>query len=148
MVTYLRTVIKLFLFSIMFFCLTGCDPTTQVKNGIVELDKSMTVGQALDGYQYFSSTNWSSFETSQGQTIVECSGNIKNSSMRLVIQFQINKDDTFELAYAGLWQKEKEISSGGTPYLINIYKNTIINNKFLKMELIKNNSPEFLTELN
>jgi len=141
-------VMKVLLLSVMFFCLAGCDAVNQVKDGVLSLDKSITVGKALDGYQYFSSTTWSSGETSQGKTIVECSGDIKNSSMRLRIQFQINKDDTFELAYAGLWKGEEEISSGGELYLINVYENTAIDNKFLKIELIKNKSPEFMAELN
>lgn len=143
----LKSTIKLMLFSIIVFFFTGCNDVDKVKNGVIQLDKSMTVGNALDKYQYFSSTKWSSGETSQKSLIVECSGYIKNSSMRLIVQFQINKDNTFELAYAGLYQGDKEISSGGESYLINVYRNEVIDNKLLKTELIKNNSPEFIDEL-
>ena len=42
-----------------------------VKNGTLEFDKSVTVGNALDGYKYFGSTKWTSFQDSQKRTIVE-----------------------------------------------------------------------------
>lgn len=142
-----RNIIQLIILTVTLFCLAGCDVVSQVKEGVLAFDKSVTVGQALDGYQYFTSTNWSSFETSQGKTIVECSGDIKNSSMKLTIQFQINKDDTFGLAYAGLWQGEEEISRGGLRYLRNVYENRVIDSTLLKLELIKNKSPEFMAEL-
>ena len=144
---YFKITMNIIISSVIVLCLSGCDPVSQVKEGVLQLDKSVTVGDALDGYQYFSSTEWTSGESSQGKSFVECSGDIKNSSMRLIIQFQINKDDTFEFSYAGLWRGEKEVSNGGMLYLMNAYRNEVIDNKLLQIELIKNNSPEFMAEL-
>ena len=118
-----------------------------VKNGILDFDKSITVGKALDNYRFFRSTAWKEFESDQGRNIVEFTGefdlfalaeeglnipgmygdgfgspslfdmrdrehmklclsnrencilSVKNYTM--TIQFIINLDDTFEIAYIG-----------------------------------------------
>jgi len=54
----------------------GGDPTESVKGGTLDFDTSVTVGDALSGYDYFSETSWESFETSQGRTVVEFKGKI------------------------------------------------------------------------
>ena len=53
---------------------SGClssDPIQMVKKGTLEFDKSVTVGNALNGYKYFNSTKWTSFQDSQKRTIVQ-----------------------------------------------------------------------------
>ncbi|MFA5192524.1 MAG: hypothetical protein WC740_17595 [Verrucomicrobiia bacterium] len=47
-----------------------------MKNGTLEFDTSVQVGKALDGYKYFKKTDWKSFETSQGRTVVEFTGSV------------------------------------------------------------------------
>ena len=45
-----------------------------VKNGVLNIDPSVTVGDALNGYKYFGHTDWKSFEDSQKRRIVEFNG--------------------------------------------------------------------------
>ncbi len=93
------------------FMITGCsNDVSTIKNGTLEFDKSITVGQAFDKYKYFSSTKWKSFSTDNGKKIVEVKGDFKNeylqhmkwedkfASASLIVQFTINKDDTFEIS--------------------------------------------------
>lgn len=137
----MKSLLRLVPFLVMLLCLAGCDPVGIVKEGIMEMDKSVTVGDAFDNYKYFKSVKWESLEDDQGRTIVECSGMIKDSNFRLDVQFTIMKDGkTFELSYAGLWKGEKEIARGGTTYLQNIYDNEVLDCTLLKFELLKNNS--------
>lgn len=48
----------------------------QVKNGYLEFDKSITLGDALDNYKFFKLTKWTEFESDQGRTIIEFTGDI------------------------------------------------------------------------
>jgi hypothetical protein len=91
--------------------LTGCGNTSMVKDGILDIDKSITIGEAFDRYEYLEDITWDSFEATNGRDIVEVRGNFskeliaeKNKLLRsklkkgsLLTQFQINKDETFEL---------------------------------------------------
>jgi len=55
--------------------LAGCNsPIDSVKNGVLELDKSTTVGKAFDNYSCFKKTSWSEIKTKQGQVVVEFNG--------------------------------------------------------------------------
>lgn len=122
--------------------LTACggDPTGSVKNGVLEFDTSVTVGQALDGYDYFKSTSWETFETSQGRTVVEFNGvmdldsyagsslegmvltsdmidkakdTMKELKITYQAQFSISKtDDSFEVQYSGINITGKRIDNG------------------------------------
>ena len=57
--------------------LLGCsDPIGIVKDGSLEINKATTVGKALDNYKYFSKTDWKTFKTDNGQTIVQFNGTI------------------------------------------------------------------------
>jgi hypothetical protein len=47
-----------------------------VKSGSLKIDSSVTVGNALDNYKYFSSTSWKEFEDSQKRIVVEFNGKI------------------------------------------------------------------------
>ena len=80
----------------------------------MNFDNSITVGEAFDKYNYFSDTDWTDFETSNGRKIVQVTGTFNDdyikkmgwtkqfSKASLIVQFKINKDDTFEIAAIGL----------------------------------------------
>jgi len=93
---------------------TGCSEVNTVKDGTLNFDNSITVGQAFDRYSYFSDTDWEDFETSNGRKIVQVTGEFNDDYIKkmgwtkqfkeasLIVQFKINKDDTFEIAAIGL----------------------------------------------
>ncbi len=60
----------------MAVCFVGCNKiggdVSLVKNGYLDFDKSITVGQALDGYKSFDKTEWKAIKTEQGRKIVIC----------------------------------------------------------------------------
>jgi hypothetical protein len=61
----------------MFVIMAGCtkpDPVALVQNGTIELDKSVTVGNALGRYTYFKSANWKAEEDAQKRMIVSFQG--------------------------------------------------------------------------
>lgn len=68
------------LFFILIFAvlnvMSGCSNNAIdiVKNGTLSIDKSTTVGNALENYVYFSKITWNSFEDSQKRRIVEFVG--------------------------------------------------------------------------
>ena len=62
------------LLGVLTLLLAGCsktDPIMLVKNGTLDFDKSVTVGNALDNYKYFSNQSWRSFVDDQKRTVVE-----------------------------------------------------------------------------
>jgi len=66
---------KLVVFGILFqiLILSGCtktDPVKLVKSGVLEMDKSVTIGNALDHYAFFKSTSWKTVRDSQQRNIV------------------------------------------------------------------------------
>lgn len=90
----------------------GCgDNISLVKNGTLELDKSITIGQAFDKYKYFKNTEWKELVTDNGKKIVQVDGIIDKDRMvyfkdrfkeiRITAQFTINPDDTFKFSYYG-----------------------------------------------
>ena len=93
---------------------TGCSDVSTVKDGTLNFDNSITVGQAFDRYSYFSDTDWKDFETSNGRKIVQVTGEFNDDYIKkmgwtkqfkeasLIVQFKINKDDTFEISAIGL----------------------------------------------
>lgn len=117
--------------SVLAFLFAGCskpDPLNIVKNGALNFDKSVTVGNALDNYKYFGASKWNTFEDSQRRTIVEfrapfllakfvgakidqfeitsemlqgVRSKLRDSEFTYVAQFKIGIDGTsFELAYS------------------------------------------------
>lgn len=97
---------------------TGCsdNSVTMVKKGTLEIDKSLTVGQAIDNYKYFKKTKWEVLTTDNGKKVVQAYGEIdlekhpkinakvnptlKQAEMRF--QFVINQDNSFQLGWCGL----------------------------------------------
>lgn len=86
-----------------------------VKNGYLEFDKSITVGQAFNHYAYFKNVEWKSFTTENGRNIVQVNSfmdldkhptgkQLKEqiNSWEVIIQWRINSDNTFEIQYYGL----------------------------------------------
>lgn len=94
--------------------ISGCSDVDTVKNGILNFDNSITVGEAFDKYSYFSDTDWEDFKTSNGRKIVQVTGEFNDNYIKkmgwtkqfkkasLIVQFKINKDDIFEIAAIGL----------------------------------------------
>lgn len=94
---------------------TGCGDVSKVKNGTLEFDKSLTIGEAFDNYKYFKKTDWSEITTDNGKKVVQVDGIVnmdihprgpewkKNvKEMKYIFQFTINKDETFEISYFGV----------------------------------------------
>ncbi len=106
---------KLVLGLIALFVLSGCSDISKVKTGTLAFDKSLSIGDAFDKYKYFKSTKWSDLETDNGKKVVQVDCEIdldkhpsgaewkaNLNSMSVVVQFTINKDDTFQISYYGL----------------------------------------------
>lgn len=55
----------------------GTDPVTMVREGTLDRDKSVTVGNALDGYKHFTRKAWSTFQDAQKRTIVQFTGTVR-----------------------------------------------------------------------
>lgn len=88
----------------------GCSDVSTVKDGTLNFDNSITVGEAFDKYSYFLDTDWTDFKTSNGRKIVQVTGEFNDDYIKkmgwtkqfekasLIVQFKINKDETFEIA--------------------------------------------------
>jgi len=59
----------------------GMDDVTMVKSGILELDKSTTVGQAVDKYKYFTQVTWEKAVTENGRRIVTFTGEMGKEAL-------------------------------------------------------------------
>lgn len=100
-----------------------------VKNGYFENRKSLSVGEVFDNYRGYSDTSWEYFVSDNGQNVVqltgtfvpemaknichlcesntetynECNERVSNlHSIKHVVQFLINHDNTFEVSYFGV----------------------------------------------
>ena len=63
---------RLILLFIVIFGLAACtSPENRVKNGTLDIDKSITVGKAFENYSYFKKTLWSHYTDKQGRDIVQ-----------------------------------------------------------------------------
>lgn len=76
-----------------------------VKNSIMKFDKSITVGQAFDNWELCKDKKWTEFQTNNKKQIVEfiC----KVNKMDCTVQWLINLDDTSEVIYAKLTNKNE-----------------------------------------
>jgi hypothetical protein len=103
--------------------LSGGGNVGLVKNGMLEFDKSLTVGEAFDNYKYFKKVNWESFTTENGREVVQVTGDLDLdlhpqgavwkeggvSKADVLFQFLINRDgDTFNIQTFGLKMKMKD----------------------------------------
>ena len=118
--------------AVVMLVVSGCSDSSigKVQNGVIGFDDSVTVGDALNNYQYFSEKDWRSYEDDQNRTIVEFNGEmdydkfigskymnmeltadqvasnkekIGDMRVRYVAQFVLSKSgDTFRTGYSGL----------------------------------------------
>jgi len=61
-----------------FLLASGCasNPVDSVKNGVLNLDKSTTIGDVFKGYKYFTNGEWKVIHDQQNRTIVQFSGTL------------------------------------------------------------------------
>jgi hypothetical protein len=100
--------------AVSLFSLAGCEFFSNiefVKGSILDIDYSLSIGDALDNYKYFTSTEWKEFETSQGREVVEFKGYYFKNDVIIRIQFRINKD----------WQEDDEGASFRVGYQCYAY---------------------------
>jgi hypothetical protein len=69
-----KRVILICIFLLLFGACSNSDEINLVKNGILELDKSLTVGEAFENYKYFSDVKWEAFKTDNGRRVVQVTG--------------------------------------------------------------------------
>lgn len=81
------------------------DDIKTVKDGILEyINRKITVGQAFDKYSHFSTKHWKSFESKQGNKVVEFKGEMPvTEDMRqkrtMTIQFILDDPNGFQVGY-------------------------------------------------
>jgi len=149
----LRSVIPVFLLvGLLGIWISGCGGQTPeqkinlVKKGVLDFDTSLILGDALDNYKYFQSTNWSFLETGQGREIVEFEGVLINlgDNARLIYlhQFPLSQEDeTFQTGSSELVlvKNSRRKSNFKQANLIEkIYKNQEIGILSLKSMMMQN----------
>jgi len=124
-----------------------------VKNGILDFDKSLTVGQAFDNYKYFKDVEWESFTSENGRKVVEVNAKLDFSkypdsealkkqevkNITIFFQFLINQDlESFQIHTYGM---EFEMNDGTKKTVdakdLNLNQYNILNN----LQEIYNNQP-------
>lgn len=151
---------KRFIFGILtamlMLGLSGCsDNTSLVKNGIMNFNKTITVGQAFDNWNDCENSEWSSFETDNKTPVVQFSCEKKGvneymskvksflskkeqnkasyidiKSITQIFQWTINKDDTFQIdnvQVETVWSDGKRFSDSQKfmEQLKSVYNNEI-----------------------
>lgn len=111
--------------------LQGCGVSSDVnlvKNGVMDFNKTLTVGEALDNWKECAEKSWEEFKTENGMHVVQFTCNTKNvahfiqqlkeivrneceamscaaidvTKMERVFQWSINKDETFQMSHGSL----------------------------------------------
>jgi len=133
----------------------GTSEIDSVKNGVMNFNKTITLGEALDNWDDCESSSWTSFETSNKTKIVEFTCSKKDvkemgekvfsfvktdkekakiflslESVTQKFQFTINKDDTFQIDNVQreiVWSDGKKFSIQNKPLneLEKAYNNEI-----------------------
>ena len=134
---------KVFLIVIAgILAVSGCSasPVDTVKNGTLNIDPSVTVGGAMNGYKYFAKKEWKAFKDAQNRQIVEFRGqididkyagvtlfgtlitsdmikrakkNLRNPVFTCIAQFAVSKNEkSFQLKYDGVHVTGTEAQSG------------------------------------
>jgi len=113
---------QMYISAIVCTLLSGCgSDLDKVKNGVLDFNKTITVGQALDNWKSCESKDWKSFTSDNGVKVVEftCHHRAKDYFSKLkditpkepgkdptyldivdnaqIFQFTLNKDDTFQI---------------------------------------------------
>jgi hypothetical protein len=78
----------------------------KVKNGVMNFDKSITIGQAFDNWNSCKNKKWNEFRTDNQKQIVEFT--CKINTLDCTIQWAINLDDTTKIIYAKLLKTNKD----------------------------------------
>ncbi len=110
--------------------LVGCgqDDISLVKNGVLGIDKSLTVGKAIDNYGACSSVTWQKFETDNGRKIVEADCQLTEEAKEYVL-YNAHIEDSRVSAY------EK---TGFPSTIVNVFKSILDNlEKNLKNKNVK-----------
>lgn len=85
----------------MFFAIGETEEVTGdvalVKNGILEFDKSITVGEAFDNYKYFKNVKWEAFTSENGRRVVQVTGELDIDKLPI---WSIWKQEGLKRAYA------------------------------------------------
>lgn len=120
----MKTLQVIVLLALVAFLFVGCSKfgsgdVGKVKNGYININKSITVGQAFDGYKFFGKKEWTAEKTDKGLRIVtfktqvnqayidsinkEYKGKVGTiyekdglASRTITIQFTVNSDGTFK----------------------------------------------------
>jgi hypothetical protein len=134
----------------------GCGNNTDlVKDGIMNFNKTITVGEAFDNWKACKNSEWESFETDNGIPVVQFTCEKKNAkeyfqkvksflskkeqakasyldikSNKQIFQWTINKDDTFQIdnvQVETVWADGKKFSDSQKPMkqLEAVYDNEI-----------------------
>jgi len=72
---------------VLLFGLNGCaNDIDNVKDGVMDFDKTLTVGEAFDNWKACNKSQWNSFETDNGIKVVEfkCEEDMRNKSKELI----------------------------------------------------------------
>ncbi len=125
---------------IMNICGCSAGPVDAVRNGTLNIDPSVTVGDAFNGYKYFGKKEWKAFKDTQNRQIVEFRGKIDidkfagitfmetlltremierakkklgNPVFTYFVQFAVSKNGkTFQLIYNGVHVTGKDAKTG------------------------------------
>lgn len=146
---------KIFLIAPIVMALTGCGSDLDlVKGGIMEFNKTTTLGKALDSWKSCESRNWEEFETDNGVKVVQfaCQHKVtqymskaksllseeeqaKADHLDIVsnvqtFQFTVNQDDTFQIDNVQVettWKDGKSYKDSQKPIeqLETAYKNKL-----------------------
>jgi putative protein kinase ArgK-like GTPase of G3E family len=148
--------IKFFIGLFLALLITGCGNNTDlVKSGIMNFNKTITVGDAFDNWKDCEDSEWSSFETDNKIPVVQFTCRKKGineymtkvksflskkeqnkasyldiKSNEQIFQWTINKDDTFQIdnvQVETVWADGKKFSDSQKPMeqLQSVYNNEI-----------------------
>ena len=74
-------IMPLFMF---FLCSCRTNDEALIRNGYLDIDKSLPIGKAFDGYKYFKSKSWKAFKSDNGKRMVQFEGSFDLSSEKVV----------------------------------------------------------------
>jgi hypothetical protein len=100
-----------------------------VRNGYLDIDKSVTVGNAMGAHVDFGDVQWRQYIDGSERQVVECTGYFDDNSGKAVFTFFINYDGTFNLNEITLVDADgnasgiKPTDPGFMTYLQQIYTN-------------------------
>ncbi len=105
----LKKFVLLCVFCLISSSLTGCGDSdiNLVKSGVLSFDTSITVEDAFEGNQVLRNVEWDAMEDSQKRKYVQVSADVNMNLLskdiqipvKLLAQFKINNNDTFEPTY-------------------------------------------------